>query len=260
MNLQTIIVFILAGLSCSCNSDSDKWIEIKKTRNIYPSDSISSHDFKAIDLLERRWTNDTYRNYEFKKYCPQKVGFMYETSTPRVRELLSIDTFSIANMLKAALKKEGISHFVGQTLSPEQLNIYFYLEEENSTYHIQDRIEIFNIMTLQSDPEWKFYTTLTHEFIDPKETEQDRIIRTNDIGALVSLINSGYDINSTDEYGRTLLENASIYNRIEIVRLLIDRKAKKYDALELAKQSRDFFPSNSFEPLVKLLTEYNDKP
>jgi len=260
MKLQIIIVFILAGLFCSCKSEADKWNEIKKTRNIYPKDSISSHDFKAINFLERRWANNAYKNYEFKKYCSEIVEFKFETSIPRVRELLSIDTFKIANKILAELRKEGDSHFIGQTLSPNELNVYFYVEKGSFPHYTPDRIGIPTIMTIQSDPEWKSYTTLTEEYIDPKETEQDRIIRTNDLGALVSLINSGYDINFTDEYGRTLIENASIYNKIEIVKLLIDRKAKKNNALELAIQNRNFFPTDSFEPLVKLLTEYNDNP
>jgi hypothetical protein len=142
MNLQAIIVFILAGLSCSCNSDSDKWIEIKKTRDIYPKDSISSHDFKAIYLLERRWTNNAYKNYEFKKYCSVRVEFKFETSIPRVRELLSIDTFKIANKILTELRKEGVSHFIGQTLSPNELNVYFYFEKESFPYYTPDRIGI----------------------------------------------------------------------------------------------------------------------
>ena len=166
----------------------------------------------------------------------------------------------IANKILSDLRKEGDAHFIGQTLSPNELNVYFYIEKESFPYYAPDRIGIPNIMTIQSDPGWIFFTTMTEEYIDPKETEQDRIIRTNDVGALVTLINSGYDINFTDEYGRTLIENASIYNKIEIVKLLIDRKAKKNNALELAIQNRNFFPTDSFEPLVKLLTEYNDNP
>jgi len=77
MNLQKIIVFILAGIFCSCHSEADKWIEIKETRNIYPKDSISSHDFKAINFPERRWANNAYKKYEFKKYCSERVEFKF---------------------------------------------------------------------------------------------------------------------------------------------------------------------------------------
>lgn len=99
-----------------------------------------------------------------------------------------------------------------------------------------------------------------YEFIDPNETEQERIVRTNDIEALINLINSGYDLNSIDEYGRTLIENASIGNKIEIVKILIDRKVRKNNALDLAIQNMEAFRTHGYEPLVKLLTEYNDKP
>ena len=92
-----------------------------------------------------------------------------------------------------------------------------------------------------------------YEYIDPNETQQDRI------EALMHLINSGYDINSTDEYGRTLIENASIANKIEIVKILIEKKARKNNALALAIQNMEMFPTHRYEPLVELLTGYNDR-
>ena len=75
----------------------------------------------------------------------------------------------------------------------------------------------------------------------------------------MDLINSGYDINSTDEYGRTLIENASIANKIEMVRILMDKKAWKNNALDLAIQNMEMFPTHGYEPLVELLTSYNDR-
>lgn len=160
IGLQKIILFMLSGLFCSCSSDADKWNEIKKTKNIYPKDSISSYNFKLADSFERRWTNDAYKNYEFKKYCPRKVEFKFETSIPRVRELLYIDTFGIAKMLQDDLKKKGVSHFIGQALAPHELNIYFYFEEEFFPHYPEYRIKIPCIMLFQSDPAWKFYNKL----------------------------------------------------------------------------------------------------
>lgn len=165
MNLQIIVPLILSGFFYSCTPESDKWAEIKKTRNIYLKDSISSYNFKLIDSFERRWINDAYKNYEFKKYCPGKVEFKFETSLPRVRELLYVDTFGIANMLLDNLRKKGVSLFVGQILTPEELNIYFYHEEGFFPDYPEHRIKLPSIMVTQSDPEWKFYTALTEKKI-----------------------------------------------------------------------------------------------
>jgi len=159
-SLQTVTLFVLAILFISCSSDADKWAEIKKTKNIYPADSISSYNYYLIDSFERRWVNNSYRNYEFKKYCSRKVAFEFETSVPRVRELLSIDSFEIAKTVKEALREEGVSHFVGQVLSPDHLRVYFYLEADYFPYSAQDKIGIENAMLLGSDPEWKSYTAL----------------------------------------------------------------------------------------------------
>jgi hypothetical protein len=158
--MQTVTLFVFTVLFISCSSSADKWAEIKKTRNIYPTDSISSYNFYLIDSFERRWTNNSYRNYEFKKYCSRNVAFEFETSLPRVRELLSIDSFKIANMVKEALREEGVSHFVGQVLSPDYLSVYFYLEADYFPYSAQDRIGIENAMLIGSDPKWKLYNSL----------------------------------------------------------------------------------------------------
>ena len=119
--------------------------------------------------------------------------------------------------------------------------------------------EYFDNIIKSADSFSNFINDL-YEYINPDETEPERIVRTNDIAALMDLINSGYDINSTDEYERTLIENASIANKIEIVKILIDRKAQKNNALPLAIQNMEAFPTHGYEPLVKLLTDYNDKP
>ena len=119
--------------------------------------------------------------------------------------------------------------------------------------------EYFDNIIKSADSFSNFINDL-YEYINPDETEPERIVRTNDIAALMDLINSGYDINSTDEYERTLIENASIANKIEIVKILIDLKAQKNNALPLAIQNMEAFPTYGYEPLVKLLTDYNDKP
>ena len=92
----------------------------------------------------------------------------------------------------------------------------------------------------------------------PHETEQNRIVRTNDIEGLIILLESGYDIEEKDQYNRSLIENASIYNRIEIVKILIEKKAKKNKALQFAIQNQFANPTDGYEPLVQLLEEYEN--
>jgi len=142
------------------------------------------------------------------------------------------------------------------SLRPDTYGEIWFWDHENEAEDNAE--EYFDNISKSANSLSDFINNL-YEYKDPEETEQDRIIRTNDVGALVNLINAGYDINSTHEYGRTLIENASIHNKIEIVRILIDGKAKKNNALDLAKQNMEAFPTNGYEPLVKLLTEYNDK-
>jgi hypothetical protein len=64
------------------------------------------------------------------------------------------------------------------------------------------------------------FTSLLHEYIDPNESEADRIIRENDIEGLIRLLETGFNIETQDAYGRTLLENAAIHDRVDLIRAL----------------------------------------
>lgn len=95
-----------------------------------------------------------------------------------------------------------------------------------------------------------------YEYIPNDEPETDRIIRTNDIKGLISLLDKGYNVNTEDEYKRTLLENAAIHNKIELAKILIDRKAEKRNSLQLALQNQEAFPTHGYDDIVKLLKNY----
>ena len=90
-----------------------------------------------------------------------------------------------------------------------------------------------------------------HATVDRDEPETDRIVRENDLPALRRLLDSGYDLETTDAYGRTLLENATVGNRVEMIQLLVDRGARLRNALELARQNYRFF--EEFAACVELL-------
>lgn len=93
-----------------------------------------------------------------------------------------------------------------------------------------------------------------YEYIDPDETEEERIIRENDLEALKTLLDSGYDIETLDEYDRTMIENAAIRNRVDIIKMLFDEGANLRNALQRARQNYHFFPEHkaSVDLLVRL--------
>ena len=65
------------------------------------------------------------------------------------------------------------------------------------------------------------------------------MLRTNDIAGIKKLLASGYDVESKDQYGRTLLENAAMHGQFEIARLLYQSGAKLSYALEYAVNKKD---------------------
>jgi hypothetical protein len=84
-----------------------------------------------------------------------------------------------------------------------------------------------------------------YEHVPDDESEVDRIIRTNDLDALKDYLNAGHDIDEEDEYGRTLLENATIANRIDLAKFLIDSGAD-------TRKSQQISEENSREELMLL--------
>ena len=98
------------------------------------------------------------------------------------------------------------------------------------------------------------FTEKLHEYINPGESESKRIVRENNIRGLEQLLNAGYNLESTDEYGRTLIENAAIHNRPELIQMLFDQGAQLHNALQLARQNYKWFKGHkvSVDLLEKL--------
>lgn len=92
-----------------------------------------------------------------------------------------------------------------------------------------------------------------YEYVPEDESETERILRTDDFDALVRLLDSGYPLESIDEYERTLIERAAIARRTSMIRLLVERGAKLRNALQLAEQNLEFFPEH--KATVDLLRE-----
>ena len=98
-----------------------------------------------------------------------------------------------------------------------------------------------------------------YEWIDPDETAAQRILRTNDVEAVKELLNSGWDFDQQDRYGRRMIENASIRNRLEIVKLLVHNGKLPYNSLRLAVQNQKAFPTRGYGDLVDFLRSLNPK-
>lgn len=69
-------------------------------------------------------------------------------------------------------------------------------------------------------------------------------IKENDIDFILRLIEGGYDVETEDEYGRTLIENAAIFNSPEIIQILHDNGAKLINSLDYAMRNLEFFPDH----------------
>ena len=95
------------------------------------------------------------------------------------------------------------------------------------------------------------FTEKLYEYIEPNEPQTKRILRENDVEGLKQLLNAGYDLESTDEHGRTLIENAAIHNRPELIRVLFDRGAQLHNAQQLARDNYKWW--KEFKATVDLL-------
>lgn len=89
------------------------------------------------------------------------------------------------------------------------------------------------------------------------DSESARILLDNDLEAIRKLIGSGVDLEVTDEYDRTIIENAAIQNRPEVIQLLAEAGASLQNALEIAENNFQFFPEH--EASVKVLRSLTEK-
>lgn len=132
--------------------------------------------------------------------------------------------------------------------------IWFW-DHENESDEIAD--EYFENTTKVNLSFPEFLSEL-YEWISPSEIETDKIIRTNDLNSLKTLLENGYDINSEDEYNRTLLENAVVQIKPELIKLLLDKNAELRSSLEIANRNIKFFPNKGYDGIIQML-EQNKK-
>jgi hypothetical protein len=152
-------LFIISLLLYSCSGKSG-WESIKKTSSVYLPDKISTYSILAGTNPERRWVNEAYKNFAYKKYCSHLVEATFYLTDPKVRITLLNDSLSIAKMLQNDFKKEGVALFAGQTLTNTELQVYLYHEDGMNPIQRLLDFRIPNEGIVKDDPEWKEYKLL----------------------------------------------------------------------------------------------------
>ena len=131
----------------------------------------------------------------------------------------------------------GGNQYVLITRGAREGQIYFWDHERETD------LPSYQNMSWVADSFSEFAEKL-YEYIEPDESELDRILRQNDLFGLERLLKSGYDVEKTDEYSHTLIEKAAIENRPEIIQMLFDRGAQIRNALQYARRNLEFFPEH----------------
>ncbi|WP_289055996.1 SMI1/KNR4 family protein [Carboxylicivirga marina] len=165
------------------------------------------------------------------------------------KERIPSNTIPIAN-------DSGGNLFLLSLRQDSKGEVWFWDHEEEAE---ESGHEYFENITKAADSFNNFIDNL-YEWIDPNEDITEKILRTNDIENLKTLISSGFNIDSKDEYNRSMIEKASIKNRFEIVRLLVDNGAKLNDSLKYAEQNHREFPTYGYEVLIDYLKSIDNKP
>ncbi len=90
------------------------------------------------------------------------------------------------------------------------------------------------------------------EWTDPNEHEFSRICRIHDMNVLQEHIDSGVDLESTDEHGRTLLEYAAMCGHVDMIERL-------YTAGASLRNARYYAERNENAALVSFLDSLKGK-
>ena len=131
--------------------------------------------------------------------------------------------------------------------------VFFWNHELESEYKKEPSKES---PTLVAESFSEFLSGL-YEYVDPSESELDEILRTGNVSALSQLLDRGYDLEKTNEYNRTLIEDAAIKGNNEMITLLFERGASLREALSFAEKNAEFFDEH--KATVNLLIELQSK-
>jgi hypothetical protein len=145
-----------------------------------------------------------------------------------------------------AIASDAFGNQICIALSKEQFGKIFFWEHD-----LENHPENYPKILAPSFP--AFIDSLI-EWEAPNRTEMDRVIKENDLKALIKILDSGYDIEKEQAEGRTILEIAAIQNRPEIIELLLKQGAKIRNSLSLAEKNAKYFPDH--KPIVELLRAF----
>jgi SMI1-KNR4 cell-wall len=115
------------------------------------------------------------------------------------------------------------------------------------------RIFFFNhdtcVMHLLSSSFKDFVASLVKS--NENENEIDKLLNSDDVSKIIKLIESGYDVESTDDHDRTLIERASIKAKPKVIEFLAQTGVQFRHSLDLAKLNAEYFEKH--KPIVELL-------
>ena len=113
--------------------------------------------------------------------------------------------------------------------------IYFWDHEVDS-----DKPNFKNVRKISES--FGRFTESLFEWVDPSESKIDLAVKKDDVDFVRHLIENGYNIETKDDYGRSLIENAAIHNSSNTIELLISIGARRRrQALALAElNSKEF--------------------
>lgn len=154
------------------------------------------------------------------------------------KEMLAIAEDGFGNQICIGLKKKHVG------------KVYFWDHEECGLF-FKSHETILLASTFDG-----FIDNL-FEYIDPNETEVDRIVRVRDLNALTLLLENGYDIEQENDYGWTLIEKASISANAEFISYLYEAGAELKESISLAERNAEFF--EEYKPIVELLRNLKRK-
>jgi hypothetical protein len=97
------------------------------------------------------------------------------------------------------------------------------------------------------------FLEMLYQWVDPNETEEERIMRTNDVEGFRKLISRPeFDIHKKDHYNRTILENATIWARHDMIEILVSMGADCSEPLKIAESNLELFPESGYQRIIEL--------
>jgi len=147
-------------LLCSCNSKQDKWNALKKTKSVYPADTIYSFKDVVLQDSQPTWVNVAYTNYAYKDFCTGRVQAEFFLTDIRVQISLHEDSLKIARQMLDSLRQNGVAHFVGQKIIDNKLMVYYYTDGNCNPIWVVSNFGIPCNGEFVDDERWLFYLQL----------------------------------------------------------------------------------------------------